>query len=154
MNEHPQHAEDGAIAADAPASADNRPAAHLIVGIGASAGGLTAFQAFFKAMPPDSGIAFVLIQHLAPDYDSALAEIIGESTAMKVTKAVDGTVAAPNTVSVITPDAILRIENGILRVAKTRDADGPKVGRGHVPRVARAGSGRKRRRHHSGRLWQ
>lgn len=92
-------------------------AGHLIVGIGASAGGLTAFQAFFSALPEDTGMAFVLVQHLDPDYDSALAEIIGDSTAMPVTKAVDGTVAAPNTVSVIPPNAILRIENGVLRVA-------------------------------------
>ena len=92
-------------------------AGHLIVGIGASAGGLTAFQAFFAAMPADTGMAFVLVQHLDPDYDSALAEIIGDSTSMPVTKAVDGTVAAPNTVSVIPPNAILRIENGVLRVA-------------------------------------
>ena len=80
---------------------------HLIVGIGASAGGLAAYQAFFKAMSPQSGMAFVLVQHLDPNYDSALAEIIGQSTAMPVTKAVDGTFAAPNTVSVIPPNAIL-----------------------------------------------
>ena len=91
---------------------------NLIVGIGASAGGLAAYQAFFKAMPPQSGMAFVLVQHLDPNYDSALAEIIGQSTAMPVTKAVDGTVAAPNTVSVIPPNAILKIVDGVLRVAK------------------------------------
>ena len=91
---------------------------HLIVGIGASAGGLAAYQAFFSAMPKDTGMAFVLVQHLDPNYDSALAEIIGDSTDMPVAKAVDGTVAAPNTVSVIPPNAILKIENGVLRVAK------------------------------------
>ena len=47
-------------------------------------------------MPADSGMAFVLVQHLDPDYNSALAEILGEYTAMPVVKAVDGTVAAPN----------------------------------------------------------
>ena len=93
------------------------PAGHLIVGIGASAGGLAAYQSFFKATPADTGMAFVLVQHLDPDYDSALAEIIGDSTSMPVTKAVDGTVAAPNTVSVVPPNSILKIENGILRVA-------------------------------------
>lgn len=92
-------------------------ASHLIVGIGASAGGLDAFRAFFTAMPSDSGMAFVLIQHLDPDYDSALAEIIGECTGMPVTKAVDGTVAAPNTVAVIPQNAILKIQHGVLRVA-------------------------------------
>ncbi|MCW2109545.1 chemotaxis protein CheB [Bradyrhizobium elkanii] len=104
-----------ALAGDAESSL---PAGHLIVGIGASAGGLAAYQAFFSSMPKDPGMAFVLVQHLDPDYASALAEIIGDSTAMPVTKAVDGTVAAPNTVSVIPPNAILKIENGVLRVAK------------------------------------
>lgn len=90
---------------------------HLIVGIGASAGGLDAFRSFFSAMPPDTGMAFVLVQHLDPDYNSALAEIIGECTEMPVFKAVDGTVAAPNTVAVIAQNAILKIEGGVLRVA-------------------------------------
>ena len=90
---------------------------HLIVGIGASAGGLDAFRAFFSRMPVDSGMAFVLVQHLDPDYKSALAEIIGECTAMPVVQASDGTVAAPNTIAVIPENAILRIEGGVLRVA-------------------------------------
>ena len=90
---------------------------HLIVGIGASAGGLEAFRSFFSAMPVDSGMAFVLVQHLDPDYNSALADIIRECTAMTVEKATDGTVAAPNTVSVIPQNAILKIERGVLRVA-------------------------------------
>ncbi|WP_310542798.1 CheR family methyltransferase [Phenylobacterium sp.] len=87
------------------------------MGIGASAGGLEAFRAFFSQMPADSGMAFVLIQHLDPDYNSALAEIIGECTAMPVVQASDGTVAAPNTVAVIPQNAILKIEGGVLRVA-------------------------------------
>lgn len=104
-----------ALASD---SADRRAEPHLIVGVGASAGGLTAFQSFIRAVPADSGMAFVLIQHLDPDYDSALAEILGECTAMPVIKAVDGTVARPNTVSVIGPNSILKIEGGVLRVAR------------------------------------
>ena len=108
----------------APATADNHevgvPGAgeRLIVGIGASAGGLVAYQAFFTAMPADSGMAFVLVQHLDPNYDSALADILGQYTTMPVSKAEDGTVAAANTVTVIPPNAILKIENGVLRVAK------------------------------------
>ena len=110
----PDQSETG-VAVDAGAP---KPAGHLIVGIGASAGGLAAYQSLFEAMPDDTGMAFVLVQHLDPDYKSALAEIIGGSTGMPVTMAVDGTVAAPNTVSVIPPNAILKIENVILRVAK------------------------------------
>ena len=103
---------------DVPAPSELPARGHLIVGIGASAGGLAAYQAFFAAMPDQSGMAFVLVQHLDPNYDSALAEIIGQSTAMPVTKAVDGTIAAPNTVTVIPPNAILKIVDGVLRVAK------------------------------------
>ncbi len=102
---------------DGPAQDGAEPLGHLIVGIGASAGGLEAFRAFFSQMPADSGMAFVLIQHLDPDYNSALAEIIGECTAMPVVQASDGTVAAPNTVAVIPQNAILKIEGGVLRVA-------------------------------------
>ena len=92
-------------------------AGHMIVGIGASAGGLDAFRSFFSEMPTDSGMAFVLVQHLDPDYNSALAEIIGECTAMPVVKAADGTIATPDTVAVIPQNAILKIEGGVLRVA-------------------------------------
>ncbi len=62
-------------------------------------------------------MAFVLVQHLDPDYNSALAEILGECTSMPVVKAADGTIAAPNTVAVIPQNAILKIEHGVLRVA-------------------------------------
>src|ERR1700722_11765425 len=54
----------------------------LIVGIGASAGGLDAFKTFFAAMPGDSGMAFVLVQHLDPNHKSILAELVGRQTAM------------------------------------------------------------------------
>src|SRR4051812_18765048 len=55
-----------------------------VVGIGASAGGLEAATEFFKAMPPDSGMAFILVQHLAPDRESLVAEILTRHTKMKV----------------------------------------------------------------------
>ncbi|MEO7027619.1 MAG: chemotaxis protein CheB [Caulobacteraceae bacterium] len=74
---------------------------------GVSAGGLQAFRAFFKAMPTDSGMAFVLVQHLDPGHASALAEIIGASTTMPVEQAKTGDVLAPNRVFVIPPDSIL-----------------------------------------------
>ncbi len=98
---------------------------HLIVGIGASVGGLAAFQSLFSEMPADSGMAFVLVQHLDPDYNSALAELLGQYTAMTVVKAVDGTVAAPNTVAVIPQNAILKIEDGVLRVAPPETPTAP-----------------------------
>ncbi len=93
-------------------------AASLVVGIGASAGGLEAFKAFFTAMPSDSGMAFVLVQHLDPDHASVLAEIVSGCTAMSVTVAEDGMAIAPNRVFVTPPDAILTLESGVLRLTR------------------------------------
>jgi two-component system CheB/CheR fusion protein len=66
------------------------PASTMIVGIGASAGGLEAFKAFFAHMPVDGELAFVLVQHLAPDHTSLLAELVGRSTSMPVLEATHG----------------------------------------------------------------
>ena len=69
-----------------------------VVGIGASAGGLAAFEAFFSSMPTDtaSGMAFVLVQHLAPDHKSILSDIIQRCTRMRVFEVEDGMVVQPN----------------------------------------------------------
>ena len=75
-----------------------------IVGIGASAGGLVAFEAFFSRMPQDLvPCAFVLIQHLSPDFKSSLVEIIGNYTPMSVFEITDGMVVEPNCVYIIPP---------------------------------------------------
>src|SRR5882757_8926310 len=68
-----------------------------IVGIGASAGGLAAFEAFFNALPAaaDSGAAFVLVQHLAPDHKSILSELVGRYTSMQVFEVEDGMTVQP-----------------------------------------------------------
>jgi two-component system CheB/CheR fusion protein len=99
------------------------PIPALIVGIGASAGGLEAFTTFFAHMPvdgdaADSGFAFVLIQHLSSQHVSMLAELVGRSTCMPVTEAVDGDRVVAGHVYVIPPDATLTIHDGILRVCK------------------------------------
>jgi two-component system, chemotaxis family, CheB/CheR fusion protein len=52
----------------------------LIVGIGASAGGLGAFSSFLANMPDDSGLAFILIQHLSPDHKSILTDLLAQAT--------------------------------------------------------------------------
>lgn len=83
-----------------------------VVGIGASAGGLAAFEAFFSAIPRDSttGMAFVLVQHLAPDHQSHLGEIIGTHTSMPVCDVTDGMPVEADHVYVIPPghDLVLR----------------------------------------------
>jgi two-component system, chemotaxis family, CheB/CheR fusion protein len=97
----------------------NRPRiSPLIVGLGASAGGLDAFKTFFEKMPADSGMAFVLVQHLSPDHKSALADILSKATAMPVIEAEDSASITGNHVYVIPPDATLTIKNRELRVAR------------------------------------
>ena len=90
----------------------------MIVGIGASAGGLDAFKSFFAATPADSGMAFVLVQHLSPDHKSMLAELLGRSTIMTVIEAADGVKVKPDCVFVIPPDATMTISGGVLKIVK------------------------------------
>ena len=87
-----------------------------VVGIGASAGGLEAFEEFFKAMPPDSGMAFVLVAHLAPTHASLLPELVQKRTQMPVAQAEDGTKVQPNCVYVIPPNQALAILGGTLQL--------------------------------------
>ncbi|HTF62341.1 MAG TPA: chemotaxis protein CheB, partial [Edaphobacter sp.] len=96
----------------------------LIAALGASAGGLEAFENFFKHMPADSGIAFVIVQHLAPDHVSALAELLGRHTLMAVTEVRDNTQVAPNCVYIIPPNATLKIKNATLRVTTPAEPHG------------------------------
>jgi two-component system CheB/CheR fusion protein len=88
----------------------------LIVGIGASAGGLEAFRTFFTHMPADTGMAFVLVQHLAPDHKSMLVDLLSASTKMPVTEAADGLEIQANRVFVIPPNATLTVQAGRLRL--------------------------------------
>ena len=88
----------------------------LIVGIGASAGGLEAFTSFFSATPADTGMAFVLVQHLSPDHKSMLCELLGKTTSMNVIEAADGVQVKANCVFVIPPDSTMTIEGGCLKV--------------------------------------
>ncbi len=84
------------------------------VGIGASAGGLEALDTFFSYMPSDSGLAFVVIQHLSPDYKSLMVELLAKRTTMKVLRAEDGMLVEPNTVYLIPPRKQLTIFHGKL----------------------------------------
>jgi two-component system CheB/CheR fusion protein len=89
-----------------------------VVAIGASAGGLEAFEAFFRAMPPDSGMAFVLVQHLSPRHETLMPELVAQHTEMPV-RQVDGeTLVEVNQVYVIPPDATLTIDDCVLYVSR------------------------------------
>ncbi len=89
-----------------------------IVGIGASAGGLAAFEAFFAGMPADSdpGMAFVLVQHLAPDHKSILTDLIRRYTRMKVFEVEDGMAVRPNCAYIIPPNRDMAFLNGSLQL--------------------------------------
>jgi two-component system, chemotaxis family, CheB/CheR fusion protein len=89
----------------------------LVVGLGASAGGLDAFKSFFAKMPPQSGMAYVLVQHLDPHHKSLLVELLSNHTEMPVVHAADGMPVAADHVFVIPPNAVLTIKGGILRVS-------------------------------------
>ncbi|MEL7473338.1 MAG: chemotaxis protein CheB, partial [Planctomycetota bacterium] len=87
-------------------------AADQLVAIGASAGGLEPLQEFFDAMPADTGMAFVVVQHLSPDHPSLMDELLARHTKMRVARAEHGMDAEPNTVYVIQPKKYLRILHG------------------------------------------
>jgi len=89
-----------------------------IVGIGASAGGLAAFEAFFSAMPDKTvpGMAFVLVQHLSPDHGSMLTDLVQRYTAMKVVEVEDGMTVHPNCAYIIPPNRDMALLNGALQL--------------------------------------
>src|SRR6187402_2996751 len=89
-----------------------------VVGIGASAGGLAAFEAFFSGMPAhaDSGMAFVLVQHLAPDHKSILVELVKRYTRMQVFEVEDGMRVMPNCAYIIPPNRDMALLNGTLHL--------------------------------------
>jgi two-component system CheB/CheR fusion protein len=88
-----------------------------VVGLGGSAGSIEALQAFFTTMPPQSGLAFVVVIHLSPDHESILTELIQRCTRMKVLK-VEGTLKVEaSTVYVIPPGKVLQSEDGELKLA-------------------------------------
>jgi two-component system CheB/CheR fusion protein len=95
---------------------DTHPARFSIIGLGASAGGLEAFEQFFRNVPADSGMAFVLVSHLAPDHVSILTEILQRATTMKVIEVQDQMTVAPNSVYVIPPNRDMAIFHGTLQL--------------------------------------
>ena len=88
-----------------------------IVGLGASAGGLEAFEQFFRQVSPASGMAYVLVSHLDPDHVSILTEILQRTTTMTVLEAQDQMVIFPNNVYVIPPNRDMTIFNGTLQLS-------------------------------------
>ncbi len=90
--------------------------ANCIVAIGASAGGLEALKEFFKALPKDMGIGFVVIQHLSPNYNSRLDEILAGYTELRIRKAKTNMLVEADNIYLITPRTNLFIVQGRLVV--------------------------------------
>lgn len=88
-----------------------------IVGIGASAGGLEALEAFFDNVPRDSGMAFVVVQHLSPDFKSVMDELLARHTKIRIFRVTDGMTVEPNAIYLIPPKKEMVIDGGKLRLS-------------------------------------
>lgn len=88
----------------------------FVVGIGASAGGLRALEEYFENMPSDSGAAFVVVQHLSPDYKSLMSELLKRRTNMAVQQVIEQVSLTPNTVFLIPPGQNMVLENDHLHL--------------------------------------
>ena len=104
--------------------------ASFMVGVGASAGGLEAFTELLTHLPDDTGMAFVLIQHLDPSHESHLTELLSKETKMPVTEVKGDTRVAANHVYVISPQCNLSVSGGVLHTSPRPDTG--QIGRAHV----------------------
>ncbi len=105
-------------------SEPTRQECSAIVAIGASAGGLEVFTQILNGLPTNTGMGFVLLQHLAPQYHSQLSEILRHSTKMPVNEAREGERVLPNSVYVIPPNTSMTIEQGQLRLEQRQRVKG------------------------------
>jgi two-component system CheB/CheR fusion protein len=110
-----------------PARHPSRPDDFRVVGLGASAGGLEALYKLFDALPADTGMAFVVIQHLDPTHSSMMAGLLVGHTAMTVLEAADGMPIARDHVYVIPPGFYLAIRDGALRLTRPRERHGARM---------------------------
>ena len=89
-----------------------------VVGIGASAGGLDAYRKFLRALPADTGMAFILVQHLDPTHESMMVDLLADHTTMAVRQVTDGMPIAPDHVYVIPPGTYLSIGDYALHLSR------------------------------------
>jgi len=115
--------EQAAAPAEAPAEGE-RETGFPVVGIGASAGGLEAFEKFFANMPPDTGMAFVLVQHLSAPHKSILAALVSRYTRMEVSEVEDGVEVQPNHAYIIPPGKDMALLHGKLHLMEPGAARG------------------------------
>jgi two-component system CheB/CheR fusion protein len=106
---------------DAPKTAEPSSNGFLIVAIGASAGGMEAFSELIQNLPPDTGMAFVLIQHLDPKHHSILTELLAKQTRMRVKEVADGMHLEPDHIFVIPPNATMSVADRTLQITTPRE---------------------------------
>ena len=111
----------------ADASTQDPEGSLLIVGLGASAGGLEAFQAFFQHIDSSLNMAFVLVSHLSPDHESMLSELLARETSMPVLQVQSSVTVERGHVYVIPPNADLTIKEGVLHLSKPFQTRGHRV---------------------------
>ena len=107
----------------------------LIAAIGASAGGIEAFTELVTSLPNDTGMAFVLIQHLDPEHKSLLTELISKKTAMRVKEVTNGMTVEPNHVYVIPANATMSISNHTLQLGPREESRGVHMSIDHFMRA-------------------
>ena len=95
-----------------------------VVAIGASAGGIEAVTALVKKLPADTGMAFVVVQHLSPAHESMLTEILGRATRLPVSEVKDDTAVEPDHVYVIPPNKTLAFGKGVLHLSARMEMRG------------------------------
>jgi len=103
---------------DADNTQSTAPSLIPVIGIGASAGGLDPIEQLFESMPVDSGSAFVIIQHLSPDFKSLMDQLLARHSSMKILKIADGMEIKPNSIYLNTPRTVMTLDGNHLRVAQ------------------------------------
>src|SRR6476620_4746493 len=88
-----------------------------VIGIGASAGGLEAFKKFIKAIPQESGMAYIFVQHLHPDHSSSLPNILQRETSIPVNEIKDNVQVKPDKIYIIPANKMLVATDGILQLS-------------------------------------
>src|SRR5918998_226753 len=103
----------------------NEPSA--VIGLGASAGGVAPLQQFFGDMKPDTGLAFVVVMHLSPEFESQLAGVLQQKTQMPVTQVTEPVKVKPNNVYVIPPNHQLTFDDSTLHLVEPQQGMGRRV---------------------------
>ncbi len=104
-----------------------RPEQFIVVGIGASAGGLEAFTKFVETLPADCGMAFVLVQHLDPTHESMLVDLLATHTPLTILQAANGMEIEGGHLYVIPPGVYIGVEHGALVLSQPKERHGARM---------------------------